>query len=107
MMGNKTAYDIVHEHGTVGEALGEVERKKSVAAVNVDAETVPKSEIRRRMRLWVGTVELIVGALDRSKGAVGQIQEIRQPVLEAVEKARARELARRNAAKKNDTPETP
>lgn len=107
VMGNKTVFDVVNDIGTVGEALGEVERKKSVAAANVETETVPKSETRRRMRLWVATVELILGALDRSKAAASQIEQIRQPVVDAVEKARTRVLARRHAAKKNDESDTP
>jgi hypothetical protein len=104
---NLTALDIVVEIGKVGAALGETEQNKSVTAAAVENEVVTPSEIRKRMRAWAKTVALVLGALDRSKADADLIQQIRRPVEDAVEKARARRLAKQNASSKKDPDPSP
>lgn len=102
LAGNISALDAIVEIGKVGATLGETEQKKSLAAAAVENETVTPAEVRKRMRAWATTVDLILGALDRSKANVELIQQIRQPIEDAVEKARARRLAKQNASAKKD-----
>lgn len=100
--GNVTALDIVNEIGKVGAALGETEQKKSVAAAAAETEAVTPSEVRKRMRAWASTIELVLGALDRSKGDADVIRQLRRPVEDAVEKARTRRLAKQSAHSKKE-----
>jgi hypothetical protein len=102
-MARCTPLEIVVEIGKVGAALGETEQKKSVAAAAAENQAVTPSEIRKRMRAWATTVELVLGALDRSKADPDLIREIRRPVEDAVEKARARHMAKQNANNKKGT----
>jgi cytochrome c551/c552 len=113
MAGNMSALDIVLEIGKVGAALGVTEQKKSVAAAVVENEAITPSEIKRRMRAWAGTVEVVLRTLERSKANANIIDQIRRPVEDAVEKARARRQAKQNVQSKKDadggpsTPATP
>ncbi|MDI1436769.1 hypothetical protein [Polyangium sorediatum] len=95
-----SALDLVKQIGAVGSALGAVEQKKSVTAAAAAKEEITPSEVRRRMRAWVDTIELVLGALTRTKGSEAHVEQIRKPVVDAAEKARARRLAKRNAAGK-------
>ena len=97
--------DLVKEIGTVGSTLGTVEHSKSVAAAAAEQESVSPAEVRRRMRAWAQTLETVLNALARSKAPEAMVTSIRVPVLAAVEKARSRVLAQRNAAgKKKNSP---
>lgn len=102
LAGNITALEAIVEIGKVGAALGETEQKKSIAAAAVENETVTPSEVRKRMRAWASTVELVIGALERSKANADSIGQIRRPIEDAVEKARVRRLAKQNASVKKD-----
>jgi hypothetical protein len=111
-----SALDIVVEIGKVGANLGETEQNKSIAAAAVDNESVTPAEVRRRMRAWAKTVEVVLGALDGSEAASNLIEQIRRPIEDAVEKARLRRLAKQNTDTKKDpepgsaapgTPNTP
>ena len=95
-----SALDLVHAIGTVGAALGAVEHNKSVASAAAEQEAVSPAEVRRRMRAWADTLETVLGALSRSKAPAEVVTSIRVPVLDAIEKARTRVLAQRNAARK-------
>lgn len=95
-----SALDLVKQIGAIGTALGAVEQKKSVTAAAAAKEDVTPSEVRRRMRAWVDTVELVLGALTRTKVNEAHVVQIRKPVVDAAEKARERRLAKRNAAEK-------
>jgi hypothetical protein len=77
-----------------------VEHSKSVAAAAAEQESVSPAEVRRRMRAWAQTVETVLNALARSKAPEAMVTSIRVPVHAAVEKARSRVLAQRNAAEK-------
>ncbi|HVK70832.1 MAG TPA: hypothetical protein VM694_40535 [Polyangium sp.] len=102
-----SALDLVFQIGTVGESLGAVEQKKSVTAVAAAKEEIPAAEVRRRMRAWVRTVELVLGALERTKAMEEHVEQIRKPVSDAAEKARMRRLAKRNpGGKKKPEEET-
>jgi hypothetical protein len=46
------------------------------------------------------TIETVLGALTRTKATADVVTQIRQPVLDQIEKALARVLAKRNAAEK-------
>lgn len=94
-----SALDLVKQIGAVGTTLGAVEQKKSVTAAAAKEEIAP-SEVRRRMRAWVDTVELVLGALTRTKVNEAHVEQLRKPVVDAAEKARARRRAKRNAAGK-------
>lgn len=100
--GNMSALELVQEIGQVGAALGDVEQKKSVAAAAAENESITPSEIKRRMRAWAATIELVLGALTRAKADIKVIDQIRRPVEDAVEKARARRLAKQNATTKKE-----
>jgi hypothetical protein len=113
---NVSALDIVVEIGKVGASLAETEHNKSIAAAGVENESVTPAEVRKRMRAWATTVDLVLGALDRSKAASNLIEQIRRPIEDAVEKARLRRLAKQNTDAKKDpepgpaapgTPNTP
>jgi hypothetical protein len=95
-----TMLDLVHQLGDVGAELGAVEQQKSVAAADAKKQTITPAIVQARMRAWVATVKAVLGALDRSTAAEGDVLQIRQPVIDAVDKARDRKLAERNAAKK-------
>ena len=99
-----SAFDLVQAIGKVGAELGAVEHDKSVSAAAVAQETVAPAEVRRRMRAWADTLETVLGALSRSKAPAEVVTSIRVPVLDAIEKARTRVLAQRNAAEKKKTP---
>lgn len=99
-----SALDLVQAIGTVGAELGTVEHNKSVAAAAAEQETVSPAEVRRRMRTWADTIETALGALSRSKAPAEVVTSIRVPVLDAIEKARTRVLAQRNAAEKKKSP---
>jgi hypothetical protein len=101
-----SALDLVHEIGKVGAALGGVEQNKSVTAAAADQEAVAPAEVRRRMRACAVTIETVIGALGRTKAPADAVAQIRQPVLDAIGKARARVLDKRNAAKKKEAEET-
>jgi len=59
------------------------------------------------MRAWVRTVELVLGALERTKAMEEHVEQIRKPVSDAAEKARMRRLAKRNpGGKKKPDEET-
>ncbi len=100
IMSGLSALDLIVEIGKVGAALGEVERNKSVAVATVENQTISALEVRNRKRAWATTVEIVLGALDRSKAAPDAIQQIRRPVEDAIEKARLRQRAKQNAAGK-------
>lgn len=104
MVHNLSALDIVAEIGKVGADLGGVERDKSLAVAAVEKEAMTPSAVRMRMRAWARTVELVLGALERSTVTPASIEKIRKPVEDAVEKARARRLAQQNAAEKKSSP---
>ena len=95
-----SALDLVHAIGTVGAELGTLEHSKSVTAAAAEQEAVSPAEVRRRMRAWADTLETVLGALSRSKAPAVVVTSIRVPVLDAIEKARSRVLAQRNAARK-------
>ncbi|MEO5729595.1 MAG: hypothetical protein ABI134_26745 [Byssovorax sp.] len=95
-----SALDLVHSLGTLGAELGAVEHSKSVTAAAAEQEAVSPAEVRRRMRAWADTLETVLGALSRSKAPAAVVTSIRVPVLDAIEKARTRVLAQRNASKK-------
>ncbi len=95
-----SALDLVNAIGTVGSTLGTVEHSKSVAAAAAEQESVSPAEVRRRMRAWAQTLETVLNALARTKAPEAMVTSIRVPVLAAVEKARSRVLAQRNAAEK-------
>lgn len=96
-----SALDLVNAIGKVGAELGSVEHRKSVTHALAAQEVVSPAEVRRRMRTWADTLETVLGALARSKAPAEVVTSIRVPVLDAVEKARARVLAKRNASKKS------
>ncbi|MFT3764028.1 MAG: hypothetical protein QM820_00660 [Minicystis sp.] len=95
-----TAADVVTRIGEVGAQLGDVEQQKSLAAKAARESAVPPAEVRRRQQSAADTIEAVLQALARSKAAPADIDAIRQPVLDTVEKTRARRLAQRAAAKK-------
>jgi hypothetical protein len=99
-----SALDLVQAIGKVGAQLGAVEHNKSVTAAAASQETVAPAEVRRRMRAWADTLETALGALSRSKAPADVVTSIRVPVLDAIEKARTRVLAQRNAAEKKKNP---
>jgi len=95
-----SALDLVHAIGAVGATLGTVEHDKSVTAAAAAQQAIYPAEVRRRMRTWADTLETVLSALSRSKAPADVVTSIRVPVLDAIEKARSRVLAQRNAAKK-------
>lgn len=99
----KTALDLVNHIGTIGAALGSVEQKKSTTAAEVEKTEITPAEIRRRMRTWAATIETTLGALERSKAPASDIEQLRKPIQDAADKARARRLEKRN--KKEKKPE--
>ena len=102
-----TALDLIHLIGTVGAALGSAEQQKSVVGVAAKQDAIAPAEVKRRMRAAASTIEIVLGALERSQAPASAILEIRKPVEDAIEKARVRRLAQRAAAKKkaDETPE--
>jgi hypothetical protein len=101
-----TGYTIVKELADVGNTLGNTEQKRAVAEVAAKQEVITPSEIKRRMRFAAETIETVLRALDRSKQPEDSLIQIRQPVLAAVERARARVLAERAAKKKAEAEKT-
>lgn len=95
-----TALDIVHRIGTVGAALGDVERKRSAAEVVAAEERIAPAEIKRRMRDWAETLGTVLSALSRTKAPAETVAKIRKVVEDVAETARQRHLARLNAEKK-------
>jgi hypothetical protein len=95
-----SALDLVHEIGNVGAALGGVEQKRSVTAAAAEQEAVAPAEVRRRMRTCAATIEMVLSALGRTKAPADAVAQIRQPVIDAINKARARVLDKRNTAEK-------
>ena len=85
-----TALDMTHEIGTVGKALGNVEHQRSLAAAQLEKDAMTRGEVRRRMREWARVAEAILTNLDIASAPVAQIDAIRQPLLDAVDKALAR-----------------
>ncbi len=103
---NKTALDVAREIGTVGGALGTVENKRSLAAVQLKKETVTPSEVRRRMRDWAQVAEAILVNLQIASAPAEAIEALCKPLLDAVDKAitRRREKRAHRDDANTDTP---
>lgn len=92
---DKTALDIAHEIGAVGKSLGDVEHQRSLAAVQIKKDAVTPSEVRRRMREWAQVAEAILINLEIASAPAKDIDVLRQPLLDAVDKAITRRREKR------------
>lgn len=92
---DKTALDIAHDIGAVGKTLGSVEHQRSLAAAQMKKDSVTPSEVRRRMRAWARVAEAILINLDIASAPAANIEALRQPLLDAVDKAVARRRDKR------------
>jgi hypothetical protein len=103
---NITALDLIHEIGTVGRNLGSVEDQRSLAAAQLKKDTVTPSETRRRMRDWAQVAEAILINLEMASASAEAIEALRQPLLDAADKAltRRREKRAHRADANTDAP---
>jgi hypothetical protein len=92
---DKTALDVVHEIGVVGRTLGNVEHQRSLAAAQIKKDSVTPSEVRRRMREWAQVAEAILINLQIASAPAADIDALRQPLLDAVDKAITRRREKR------------
>jgi hypothetical protein len=91
----KTALDVAHEIGIVGRELGAVETQRSLAGAQVKKENITPAEVRRRMRDWAQVAEAILVNLEIATGPAEVIEALRQPLLDAVDKAITRRREKR------------
>lgn len=91
----QTALDIAQAIGTVGAELGSVEQQRAMAAVDAKNETIGPAEVRKRMREWAQVAEAVLVNLELTSAPPPDLAVLRQPLLDAANKALERRREKR------------
>jgi len=93
----QTALDIAHDVRHVGQKLGETEDNRALFAAKAKQTTLAPADVRRRMRDWSNVAEATLRNLALTKASQDTVDALRQPLLDAIEKAAARRREKRAA----------